>query len=75
MLSPRKKKDALGTHNRGVVFRMDKAGKVIVLHSFTLGTDGGNPGGPLIEDSAGKLYGTTFLEGPQYHDAQCDLSL
>src|ERR1700720_189267 len=30
-----------------------------VLHSFACGSDGGNPGGSLIFDGAGNLYGTT----------------
>jgi uncharacterized repeat protein (TIGR03803 family) len=44
----------------GVVFKVDKAGKETVLHSFKGGTtDGCGPGAPLIRDSAGNFYGTT----------------
>lgn len=45
----------------GVVFRLDGAGKKEkVLHKFTGPPDGYLPGGgPLVEDSAGNLYGTT----------------
>lgn len=34
-----------------------------VLHSFTLLSDGGNPGGSLILDASGNLYGTTAVGG------------
>jgi uncharacterized repeat protein (TIGR03803 family) len=43
----------------GVVFELDATGKETVLYSFTGGTDGGNPGGGLVGDSVGNLYGTT----------------
>jgi uncharacterized repeat protein (TIGR03803 family) len=33
-----------------------------VLHRFS-GADGSTPGGPLIRDSAGNLYGTTAIGG------------
>jgi uncharacterized repeat protein (TIGR03803 family) len=52
----------------GTVFRIDAAGKETVLHSFNPFappyTDGGFPlGGSLIRDSAGNLYGTTYIGG------------
>lgn len=47
----------------GAVFRLDKAGKETVLYNFTLGTDGGLPGGGLVGDAAGNLYGTTAIGG------------
>jgi uncharacterized repeat protein (TIGR03803 family) len=47
-------------HNSGVVFQVDKAGKGTVLHKFSGGTDGWNPGGNLIWDAAGNLYGDTW---------------
>ena len=34
-----------------------------VLHSFTGGSDGGNPEAGLIADRAGNLYGTTVVGG------------
>jgi uncharacterized repeat protein (TIGR03803 family) len=34
-----------------------------VLHTFTGGTDGVWPQGGLVQDTAGNLYGTTFLGG------------
>ncbi|HXM19844.1 MAG TPA: choice-of-anchor tandem repeat GloVer-containing protein [Terriglobales bacterium] len=46
----------------GVVFKLDKAGKETVLHTFTGGSDGAFPNG-LIRDGAGNLYGTTYSGG------------
>jgi uncharacterized repeat protein (TIGR03803 family) len=46
----------------GVVFKLDPSGNETVLHSFS-GADGAYPGGPLIRDSAGNLYGTTIGGG------------
>ncbi len=47
------------SHYYGTVFRLDPAGNLAVLHSFTGGEDGGNPYSPLVQDPAGNLYGTT----------------
>ena len=47
-----------GSHNAGVVFKVDPFGNDTVLYSFTGGADGSSPNG-LIRDSAGDLYGTT----------------
>jgi uncharacterized repeat protein (TIGR03803 family) len=48
----------------GVAFKLDKTGKVTVLHSFALTPVFGPPypNGNLIRDSAGNLYGTTVDE-------------
>lgn len=47
----------------GVVFRL--VGDVLdVLHEFTNGDDGGYPGGGLLLDAEGNLYGTTQFAGP-----------
>jgi uncharacterized repeat protein (TIGR03803 family) len=43
----------------GVVFKLDTTGKETVLYSFTGGADGAYPGGRLVRDTAGNLYGTT----------------
>lgn len=43
----------------GVVFALSASGTLTVLHSFTGGTDGGNPDAALIQDAKGNLYGTT----------------
>jgi uncharacterized repeat protein (TIGR03803 family) len=48
----------------GVVFKLDTAGNLTVLHSFTGGADGGLPGtGSLTRDSAGNIYGATSAGG------------
>jgi uncharacterized repeat protein (TIGR03803 family) len=52
-----------GTSNDGVVFKLDTAGTLTVLHNFTGGADGGAPTGGLVRDSAGNLYGTTSASG------------
>jgi uncharacterized repeat protein (TIGR03803 family) len=52
-----------GTSNAGVVFKLDTAGTLTVLHNFTGGADGGVPLGDLVRDSAGNLYGTTSASG------------
>ena len=52
-----------GTGKWGVVYELDPAGHETVLHSFTLGADGGLPYAGVIRDSAGNLYGTTSAGG------------
>jgi uncharacterized repeat protein (TIGR03803 family) len=56
-----------GAYGPGVVFKLARGsgGKWAehVLHSFTGGSDGGNPLGGLIFDAAGNLYGTTEGNG------------
>jgi len=48
----------------GTVFRLDTAGRKIVLHNFTgWPYDGAYPVGPLIQDAAGNLYGSTLGGG------------
>lgn len=50
----------------GTVFKLTRRSDdwgLTVLHRFTGGSDGGNPLGALVLDSAGNLYGTTLLGG------------
>lgn len=55
-----------GTASYGVVFKLDPAGILSVLYSFTGGADGGYPyNAGVIRDSAGNLYGTTTGRGPR----------
>lgn len=51
-----------GSSGKGVVFKLDTTGKLIVLHAFTGGSDGGNPDSVVL-DGAGKLYGTAATGG------------
>lgn len=52
-----------GSAGGGTVFKVSNTGKESVLYSFTLGTDGGRPGGSLTRDADGNFYGTTSLGG------------
>ena len=52
-----------GATGSGTVFKLDTAGTLTVLHTFTGGADGYNPYAGLIQDSAGNLYGTTTYGG------------
>lgn len=47
----------------GSVFEIAPSGTETVLHPFTGGSDGEWPGGGVIADSAGNLYGTTQYGG------------
>jgi len=59
-----------GSANLGTVFELKKDGSETVLHSFAGGTDGQDPTFGLIRDTAGNLYGTTFMGGSTDN---CDL--
>jgi uncharacterized repeat protein (TIGR03803 family) len=52
-----------GPGNFGTVFKMNATGVETVLYTFTGGTDGENPNGPLVRDASGNLYGTTTYGG------------
>jgi uncharacterized repeat protein (TIGR03803 family) len=52
-----------GTYGYGTVFKLTTSGTLIPLHSFSGGSDGGNPYGGLISGTDGKLYGTTESSG------------
>jgi uncharacterized repeat protein (TIGR03803 family) len=53
-----------GSFGDGMVFRLNAAGKLTVLHNFAGGTkDGANPYAGLVRDAAGDLYGTTYYGG------------
>jgi uncharacterized repeat protein (TIGR03803 family) len=52
-----------GTSNDGTIFRMTMDGTTTVLHSFTLATDGANPGGALVQGTDGDFYGTARSGG------------
>jgi uncharacterized repeat protein (TIGR03803 family) len=48
-----------GAFGYGVVFKLDPTGTEAVLYAFKGGSDGENPHGGVIRDTAGNLYGTT----------------
>jgi uncharacterized repeat protein (TIGR03803 family) len=55
-----------GPSNAGVVFELSHSGSTwseTILHSFTGGTDGGNPLGSVRLDASGNVYGTTSAGG------------
>src|SRR6516165_5335896 len=47
----------------GTVFKLDSAGNETVLYEFTGAPDGATPQSPLVQDTAGNLYGTTSSGG------------
>ena len=47
----------------GTVFKLDNTGQETVIYAFAGNNDGHFPYGRLISDSAGSLYGTTYLGG------------
>ena len=47
----------------GTVYKIDPSGHETVLHTFAGGTDGADPRAEVVLDSAGNLYGTTYLGG------------
>jgi uncharacterized repeat protein (TIGR03803 family) len=49
-------------HGCGTVYKLSKAGTMILLHSFN-GSDGQGPQRGLTRDAKGNLYGTTFAGG------------
>jgi len=56
--------EAGGTSDAGTVFKLNpNTGAVTILWSFTGGTDGGYPYGPVILDKKGILWGTTSKGG------------
>jgi uncharacterized repeat protein (TIGR03803 family) len=52
-----------GAYGYGTVFEVTESGVETVLYSFTGGADGGYPWAPVLADSAGNVYGTTFAGG------------
>ena len=52
-----------GASGQGTVFQLDPSGTLNVLYSFTGGNDASPPGGDLLADAVGNLYGTTTVGG------------
>ena len=55
----------------GTVFKLSPSGQETILHSFTGGTDGAQPLAGLVADSAGNLYGTTYVGGTGCNGGGC----
>lgn len=55
-----------GASSFGTVYKLDKLGNEIVLHSFEGGLDGQYPHAPLVNDPKGSVYGTTSEGGKGY---------
>jgi uncharacterized repeat protein (TIGR03803 family) len=52
-----------GAYNNGTVFRIGPTGSLQTIYAFEGGADGSSPQSFLIEDSQGRLYGTTSAGG------------
>ena len=52
-----------GTFGNGTVFKITSTGKFTSLYSFGAMPDGRGPAGPVIRDTAGNTYGTTYYGG------------
>jgi uncharacterized repeat protein (TIGR03803 family) len=52
-----------GAFDVGTVFKLDSAGTLTTLHSFTGGSDGSYPYAALIQGTDGSVYGTTSAGG------------
>lgn len=52
-----------GAEDLGVIFKMDAAGTLTVIHEFQGGSDGSNPEGQLVVGADAALYGTTLQGG------------
>jgi uncharacterized repeat protein (TIGR03803 family) len=55
----------------GAVVKLDASGNLTTLYSFTGGADGSGPGGSLILDSEGNIYGSTN-GGGFFNASNCD---
>lgn len=56
-----------GAYGNGLVFELNSAGAETVLYNFKGGpSDGGSPFAPVIRDSKGNIYGTTYYGGSSY---------
>ncbi len=53
-----------GASFAGVVWKITAAGTFSIMHPLNAATDGLYPNSPLILNADGKLYGTTYNQGP-----------
>ena len=58
------------------MYELSKTGTLTLLHSFAAsGSDGSDPGGGLIRDAKGNLYGTTLAGGSSGYGTVWKLTL
>jgi uncharacterized repeat protein (TIGR03803 family) len=55
-----------GTHDSGTIFKLSPPHKLTVLYSFTGGADGSFPGGRMVMDAGGNLYGMASNGGVEH---------
>jgi len=55
-----------GGEGEGTVFQLTTTGTITTIHSFTGGTDGGNPYAAVVEGTNGYFFGTTEAGGNGY---------
>jgi uncharacterized repeat protein (TIGR03803 family) len=60
-----------GGEGCGTVYKLAASGTFKVLHTFTGGSDGGQPYGSLVHDASGNLYGTTLYGGNISANSTC----
>ena len=64
-----------GEHFQGTVFRIDTAGNLTTLHSFSGSpNDGSNPVAGLVQGNDGNFYGTTPSGGQHFQGIVCRIS-
>lgn len=64
-----------GPPGAGVVYKLDGAGALTLLYTFTGGSDGNGPFSGLVRDHAGNLYGTTNSGGADGYGVAFKLAL
>jgi uncharacterized repeat protein (TIGR03803 family) len=55
-----------GTYEVGTIFKLDGNNNETIIHSFGGSRDDAPPGGGLVRDPAGNLYGTTTEGGSEF---------
>ena len=55
----------------GIVFKLDTAGNLTIIHGFNGQADGSVPNAGLLRDVAGNIYGTTVLGGNSFYNMGC----
>jgi len=64
-----------GASGFGLIFKMGLSGGVTDVYSFANGSDGGGPGGPLVQATNGNFYGATQSGGANNNGTLYELIL